>query len=178
MTEKGVTGVKKFPKYMSISFLKMNVNIQIVFYKYNNIYHQCLTFCLQSFIIWIVERQKNKALRKEKVNIMSHTYFNTTNLEIPRTGRKVPNQFVTEIDNKVYFQSYQSLIAVIDNKEKTIILTPDWNYSNTTAKYRNEFFKAYGLWNEMETTKGVQKAINDGKVGNYKVIYDKDRQLY
>ena len=109
---------------------------------------------------------------------MSHTYFNTTNLESPRTGRKVPNQFVTEIDNKVYFQSYQSLIAVIDNKEKTVTLTPDWNYSNTTAKYRNEFFKAYGLWNEMETTKGVQKAINDGNVGTYKVIYDKDRQLY
>ena len=48
---KGVTGVQIFPKYMSISFLKMNVNIQIVFYKYNNIYHQCLTFRLQSFII-------------------------------------------------------------------------------------------------------------------------------
>lgn len=109
---------------------------------------------------------------------MSHTYFNTQNLESPRTGRKVPNQFVTEIGNKVYFQSYNSLIAVIDNGEKTVTITPYWNYSKTTAKYRNEFFKAYGLWNEMETTKGVQKAINDGKVGNYKVIYDKDRQLY
>lgn len=101
------------------------------------------------------------------------TYFNVTNLENPRTGRKVPNQFIVRIGAKVYFQSYDSLIAVIDTKEKTVTITPDWNYSNTTAKYRNEFFKQYGIWGQMESTKGVQKAIDDGKVGIYKVIYDK-----
>ena len=62
------------------------------------------------------------------------------NMESPRTGREVANQFIIEGDGKTIFQSYNSTIAVIDWNEKTVKIGDDWNYSTTTGKYRNAFF--------------------------------------
>ena len=52
---------------------------------------------------------------------------------------KVKNQFVIELDNgDRVFQSYESIIAIINNKGK-VTLGLYWDYSKTTGKYRNLF---------------------------------------
>lgn len=54
------------------------------------------------------------------------------------TGREIANQFIIEDGNKVYFQSYQTIIA---KKEagKITIDTDAENYSKTTSKYLYQF---------------------------------------
>lgn len=55
-------------------------------------------------------------------------------------GKAVPNQFEIEIGDKLYFQSYDSIIAVYNRREgKTTLDKNLWDYSNTTGKYRNRW---------------------------------------
>lgn len=65
------------------------------------------------------------------------------NMESPRTGRLVANQFIIFDDNKLVFQSYNSMIVTWEKSTSTITFGKDWNYSTTTAKYRNEFLRMY-----------------------------------
>lgn len=65
------------------------------------------------------------------------------NMESARSGRPVANQFVIVDDNKLVFQSYDSMIVEIDKATSTITFGKDWNYSTTTAKYRNQFLDMY-----------------------------------
>lgn len=65
------------------------------------------------------------------------------NMESPRTGRPVANQFIIVDDDKLVFQSYDSMIVEYNKKTSTITFGKDWNYSKTTAKYRNEFLRMY-----------------------------------
>ena len=65
------------------------------------------------------------------------------NMESPRTGRPVANQFIIFDDNKLVFQSYDSMIVTWEKSTSTITFGKDWNYSTTTAKYRNEFLRMY-----------------------------------
>ena len=65
------------------------------------------------------------------------------NMESPRTGRPVANQFVISDDHRIIFQSYDSMIVDIDFGKSTVTFGKDWNYSVTTSKYRNEFLKMY-----------------------------------
>lgn len=78
----------------------------------------------------------------------------------------VPNQFVIEDGNKTIFQSYNSIIVVIENQEvegsdghkftcKRVTLGKDWNYSRTTSKYRSKFLN--------ETTKETESKIKSGE---------------
>jgi len=62
-------------------------------------------------------------------------------LESPRTGNPVANQYEIETDKYYIFQSYNSIIA---KKERgfmgKVILDPYyWNYSRTTLKYLKQF---------------------------------------
>lgn len=54
-------------------------------------------------------------------------------------GRKVPNQFEIKTEDGRYFQSYNSVIAFIDNRGQVYLDPVYWNYSVTTGKYRNVF---------------------------------------
>lgn len=54
-------------------------------------------------------------------------------------GRSVPNQFVINTRDWVFFQSYKSIICFIDNEGNTYIDENKWDYSTTTGKYRNIF---------------------------------------
>lgn len=65
----------------------------------------------------------------------------------------VPNQFVIRTDEGTYFQSYDSIIALIDTSGK-VTLGEDWNYSKTTGKYRNKFLN--------ETRKETEQKLKDG----------------
>ena len=77
------------------------------------------------------------------------------NMESPRTGNPVANQFIIEDGGKVYFQSYDTIIAV--KKSGKITLDKNlWNCSRTTSKYRNEFT---GF-----NTKETKEYIREGKV--------------
>lgn len=79
---------------------------------------------------------------------------NVNNMKSPRTGRTVANQFIITTGNVSYFQSYNTIIAKIENG-KTYLDEQYWNYSKTTSKYRNKFLG--------ETTKETQEKINSGK---------------
>lgn len=95
-----------------------------------------------------------------------------SNLESPRTGKPVANQFLlTEEGRGVngnfirreYFQSYDSMIAeriVWPDRVDVLLDERYWNYSKTTSKYRNQFLR--------ESTKETEKKLKDGiyKFGN------------
>jgi muramidase (phage lysozyme) len=81
-------------------------------------------------------------------------------------GNKVANQFViTDDNNNETFQSYDSIIAkteIVDPstnpRHLSVLVYLDstyWNYSKTTAKYRNQFLN--------ETTKETQAKIDSGE---------------
>lgn len=99
------------------------------------------------------------------------------NMKSPATGRKVANQFIltdTE-NNRVTFQSYDSMIAEIDSANQIITLGVDYRYSATTSKYRNEFFKN-ALFQGLAMTELIEDAIKageaqqDGTGKTYKVV--------
>ena len=75
-------------------------------------------------------------------------------------GNLVPNQFIIR-DNehdKIYFQSYDSIIAMIDYNSdggKVYLDKKYWNYSRTTGKYRNDFLN--------ESLAETKKKINSGE---------------
>ena len=86
------------------------------------------------------------------------------NMKSPTTGRKVANQFVlTDYDNnRITFQSYDSMIVEIDYSTETIIVGKDWRYGPTTSKYRNEFMKL-NFFQSIATTEAFEQALKDGK---------------
>jgi len=75
------------------------------------------------------------------------------NLESPRSGRPVANQFIIVTAEGQYFQSYRTLIAFRMNSGK-VLLDHKWNCSRTTSKYRNEFLD--------ECTAETRKKIDEG----------------
>lgn len=87
----------------------------------------------------------------------------------PRTGKPVANQFILTSDNGevISFQSYKSIIARktatntnIAGINFTVELDREyWNYSKTTATYRNEFLG--------EDTKTIKSKIVSGE---YKLV--------
>ena len=52
---------------------------------------------------------------------------------------QVKNQFLIHAESGVYFQSYNTIIAFIDNEGKITLDEDKWDYSVTTSKYRNKF---------------------------------------
>ncbi len=61
------------------------------------------------------------------------------------------NQFVIKGNNgEIFFQSYDSMIARIDEKQK-LTLGSDWNYSNTTRKHLYLFLSDYLYNNHIES---------------------------
>jgi len=69
-------------------------------------------------------------------------------------GNSVPNQFLLTDGNKIVFQSYKSVIAVIENG-KVSLDQKFWDYSPTTGKYRNQFLG--------ETKKETEAKIKSGE---------------
>lgn len=87
----------------------------------------------------------------------------TSNMISNTSGRAVANQFlINDLDAcKITFQSYASKIAEIDDSKKVITIYPDWDYSRTTGKYRNQFFLDCGF-DKLATKKGLEKALKAG----------------
>lgn len=73
-----------------------------------------------------------------------------------KNGREIPNQFIIFTPEATYFQSYKSIIVktTFENGKRVVYLGNDWQYSRTTAKYRNQFLG--------ETTKEIEAKIKQG----------------
>lgn len=85
-------------------------------------------------------------------------------------GNGAMNQFVISGEGKMIFQSYNSMIAEVDYNDKVITFGKDWDYSVTTGKHRNIFFRDYASFNDLTTKKGVEKAIKDGYCDGFRVL--------
>lgn len=77
--------------------------------------------------------------------------FEVRNIESPRSGRPVANQFTVIMDTAVgrviLFQSYSTPIAmtVCHNVHNTMYyIATSERYSVTTSKYQKVFYKTYG----------------------------------
>lgn len=84
-------------------------------------------------------------------------------------GNGAMNQFVIHDGNLLMFQSYSSLIAVVNYDANEIVFGEDWDYSTTTGKHRNIFFRDYAYIPDLASKKGIEKALKDGICGKWKV---------
>lgn len=92
---------------------------------------------------------------------------------INNNGNGAMNQFVIYGDNgEITFQSYKSMIATVDENNKILSIGDDYNYSVTTGKHRNIFFKDYVPYklSGLADIKKLEKAIEDGCYNGYKIV--------
>jgi len=74
-------------------------------------------------------------------------------------GRKAPNQIIMYGDSKMYFQSYNVIVAMSDSSKdfcQTYLDEKYWNYSKTTSTYLNQYL---GM-----TSQHVKNAIKRGEL--------------
>lgn len=76
-------------------------------------------------------------------------------------GNPAANQFVIRTKKATYFQSYNSVVCKLDGIN--IILSNNWDYSNTTRKHLYIFLRQNGYYN-LSSAKDVRNAIKDGWV--------------
>ena len=83
------------------------------------------------------------------------------------------NQFIMENNEKIIFQSYNSIIAVYNKKTLSFKLGKDWNYSRTTLKHLYIFIDRYvpvmqsaSFYNSKNKKEFIQKLI-DKKIISY-----------
>ena len=89
-------------------------------------------------------------------------------------SRPVANQFEIFNGNTVTFQSYESPIATIDHDTKRVIIYPRYDYSRTTAKWRNRFFAGHNFCSlALSTSADIKKYMeNESMIYNdYGIIY-------
>jgi len=95
---------------------------------------------------------------------MNNSKVKVYNLESPRTGKPVANQFI--IAEKINsgeletFQSYKSIIAKKFPSGEVILDSYYWNYSRTTSKYRNQFLRESTKETEQKIKDGIYKLVN------------------
>ena len=73
------------------------------------------------------------------------------------------NQFIIKAEKHIYFQSYDSLIAVYDREKSVLILGRDWNYSKTTMKHLYIFIDCYcntRILNNLRYAKNKKEYLN------------------
>ena len=71
------------------------------------------------------------------------------------SGRAVANQFRIFTEHGTFFQSYSTVIAYKPFSGPIQLDHDSWDYSRTTAKYRNQFLR--------ETTKETERKIENGE---------------
>ena len=91
------------------------------------------------------------------------------NMKSYRSGREVANQFIIEDGNRTVFQSYGSTIVEINRANRLICVYPNWDYSRTTAKYRNQFMTEQ-CFGEMASKEGFEQCMKSGKCGYFDVM--------
>jgi len=82
--------------------------------------------------------------------------YKVTQMSSPRSGNPVANQFEIRTPKGLFFQSYSSIIALIDNNNNIILDEYYHDYSRTTSKYLSQFL---GM-----NTQDRRKAIKEGEI--------------
>lgn len=77
-------------------------------------------------------------------------------------GNKIANQFMIEDGDKEYFQSYASVIVLVENG-KTTLDEQYWDYSVTTGKYRNMYLGENKKETEAKIESGEYTLANSNK---------------
>lgn len=88
---------------------------------------------------------------------------------INKQGNAVKNQFIIYDGDRFIFRSYNSKIVKIEGT--LITFYKDYNYSATTAKYRNKFLS--DMLGCDITSKDVEKMIKDKGFNGFNVKYIK-----
>lgn len=88
---------------------------------------------------------------------------------INSNGNGAMNQFVIDGDGKRVFQSYASTIIEINYNSNTVTVFPDYNYSVTTGKHRNIFFRDYTPLGGLDNLKALEKAMKDGNYNGWTI---------
>lgn len=76
-------------------------------------------------------------------------------------GNPAVNQFVITTKKGVYFQSYSSVVCKLDGIN--IVLSDNWDYSNTTRKHLYIFLRENGYYNFC-SAKDIRKAIEKKQI--------------
>ena len=76
-------------------------------------------------------------------------------------GNPAANQFIIKTKKAVYFQSYDSVVCKLDGIN--IVLSTNWEYSNTTRKHLYIFLRQNGYYN-LSSAKDMRKAIKNKEV--------------
>ena len=81
-------------------------------------------------------------------------------MQRPKVTKLKDNQYIIETPTHKYLQSYNSLIAEVDNCTGQVRLDKHtWDYSATTGKYRNEFLG-----------EGINETRQKIKSGEYQLV--------
>ena len=100
-------------------------------------------------------------MRTKKINIK------VNNLESPRSGNPVANQYEIETDKHYIFQSYGSIIAYKERgfQGKTVLDHYLWDISRTTLKYLKQFLGVNLSKKEIESyiEQGIYKTYDLNK---------------
>lgn len=84
------------------------------------------------------------------------------NVKNIRVGEELArNQYVIKTGKDIILQSYSSIIAIIRLGE-VIYIGSNYDYSRTTGKYRNLFFKKY--LKKMDNLKELKKFIDENMI--------------
>lgn len=91
---------------------------------------------------------------------------------VSNNGNNIANQFIIRGDGVITFQSYQSEIITLDSDLKIIFVGDDYDYSVTTGKYRNIFFRDYAPYElrDLQNLDTLRKAIKEEKFGLWQVV--------
>lgn len=81
-------------------------------------------------------------------------------------GNPAANQFVIRTQKAIYFQSYQSVVCKLDGIN--VVLSLDWDYSNTTRKHLYIFLRQNGYYG-LTSARAIRNAIKHGTVTLKKV---------
>jgi hypothetical protein len=76
-------------------------------------------------------------------------------------GNAAANQFVIRTPKATYFQSYNSVVCKLDGIN--VVLSLNWDYSNTTRKHLYIFLRQNGYYS-YNSASAVRKAIEQGEI--------------
>lgn len=85
------------------------------------------------------------------------------------------NQFVIKSKESIVFQSYNSVVATID--QGVLTLGRHWDYSNTTRKHLYLFLDeyCYNVWSKVKNAPSIKQAIQK-LIDEKQINYDCDLQ--
>ena len=76
-------------------------------------------------------------------------------------GNPASNQFVITSADKTFFQSYNSVVAMI--KDGVLYVTDKWDYSNTTRKHFYIFVRKYFKYC-LGNRDAIKRGLSDGTI--------------